>query len=47
MQLFYYRNNRQPISVKAAASFARSEMARAIREAPWQVNCLIAGYEEN
>ena len=45
MQLFYYRNGRRPISVPAAASFARSQMAEAIRKAPWNVQCLIGGVD--
>lgn len=33
------------LSVEASAQWMRTEMANALRRAPYQVNCLIAGYE--
>ena len=35
------------LSVEASAQFMRTELAQALRKGPYQVNCLIAGYEHS
>eukprot|EP00808_Paulinella_micropora_P013276 g20470.t1 len=37
---------RTPLSTKAAANYARKELAEALRRNPYQVNSLIGGYDE-
>lgn len=44
MVLYALRNDEQ-LSTPKAAAFIRSEMARALRESPYQANSLIAGYD--
>eukprot|EP00300_Choanocystis_sp_HF-7_P024203 c25611_g1_i1.p1 GENE.c25611_g1_i1~~c25611_g1_i1.p1 ORF type:complete len:228 (+),score=47.42 c25611_g1_i1:35-685(+) len=41
----YTLRNDEELSTAKAASFIRSTMAKALREAPYQANCLIAGYD--
>eukprot|EP01139_Manchomonas_bermudensis_P020089 Amastigsp_a677909_32.p2 type:complete len:223 gc:universal Amastigsp_a677909_32:708-40(-) len=44
LALYTLRNDEELTTPKAAA-YIRSEMARALRESPYQANCLIAGYD--
>ena len=40
-----FRTGHEP-DVESTAQFIRSEMAEALRKAPYQVNCLIGGYDK-
>ncbi|EGR33212.1 proteasome subunit beta, putative [Ichthyophthirius multifiliis] len=42
--LFKYRNG-TPLNTQECASFIRSELAYGIRNGPYMVNCLIAGFD--
>lgn len=42
----YALRNQQKLSTHAAAHFTRRELATALRKNPYQVNLLIAGYDE-
>ena len=42
----YTLRNGVSLSTNAAAQFTRSEMAKFLRKSPYQVNLLIAGYDE-
>ena len=44
LQLIEYRSDVEP-DVESTAQFIRSELAQALRKAPYQVNVLIAGYD--
>jgi len=44
MHLYSIRNGFK-LTTKAAANFSRGEMARFLRESPYQVNLLIGGYD--
>jgi 20S proteasome subunit beta 4 len=46
MTLYELNNDNQRLSVKAQANFCRGEMARALRKGPYQVNCVLGGYDE-
>ena len=45
LQLMEFRTGHEP-DVESTAQFIRSEMAEALRKAPYQVNCLIGGYDK-
>lgn len=45
-KLLQYTNHDSPLSLHAQANFCRSELAKAIRKGPYQVNCLLGGYDE-
>ena len=36
-----------PLSLDASANFMRTEMAKALRQAPFQVNLLYGGWDEH
>jgi len=40
-----FRTGHEP-DVESTAQYIRSEMAEALRRAPFQVNCLIGGYDK-
>ena len=44
LQLMEFRTGHEP-DVESTAQFIRSEMAQALRKAPFQVNCLIGGFD--
>ena len=44
LQLLEYRTGHEP-DVESTAQFIRSEMATALRKAPYQTNVLIGGYD--
>ncbi len=44
LDLQAYRTGHE-LSVEASAQFMRNELAQALRRAPYQVNCLIGGFE--
>ena len=44
LQLIEYRSDVEP-DVESTAQFIRSDLAQALRKAPYQVNVLIAGYD--
>jgi len=45
IKLYQFRNN-VPLSTHAAANYMRSELADALRTAPYQVNLLLAGFDQ-
>jgi len=45
VKLYQFRNN-IPLSNHAAANFIRTELADALRSAPYQVNLLLAGFDK-
>eukprot|EP00472_Partenskyella_glossopodia_P004244 CAMPEP_0197534802 /NCGR_PEP_ID=MMETSP1318-20131121/48396_1 /TAXON_ID=552666 /ORGANISM="Partenskyella glossopodia, Strain RCC365" /LENGTH=192 /DNA_ID=CAMNT_0043092199 /DNA_START=212 /DNA_END=790 /DNA_ORIENTATION=+ len=45
IQLYKYRND-LPLTTKGAANFTRNELATFLRKSPYQVNLLMAGYDE-
>lgn len=47
MTLYELNNNNERLSVKVQANFCRRELARALRKGPFQVNCLLGGYDED
>jgi 20S proteasome subunit beta 4 len=46
IQLNYFRNG-YPMSCHAVAHYTRGELAKALRENPYQVNLLIGGFDSN
>ena len=44
LQLMQFRTGFEP-NVEATAQFMRTELASALRKAPYQVNCLMGGYD--
>ena len=44
LQLMEYRTGHEP-GVESTAQYMRSEMAAALRRAPFQVNVLMGGYD--
>ena len=46
MKLMEFRTGHEP-DVESTAQWMRSEMAAALRKAPFQVNCLMGGYDLN
>jgi len=45
VKLYQFRNN-VPLSSHAAANYIRSELAEALRSAPYQVNLLLGGFDK-
>jgi 20S proteasome subunit beta 4 len=45
LDLYYYRND-LTLSTRAVANFTRKELAEALRQSPYNVNLLIAGWDE-
>mmetsp|Transcript_10758 Transcript_10758/g.12773 ORF Transcript_10758/g.12773 Transcript_10758/m.12773 type:complete len:194 (+) Transcript_10758:53-634(+) len=45
IQLYKYRND-LTLTTKGAANFTRTELATFLRKSPYQVNLLLAGYDE-
>ena len=45
LQLMEFRTGHEP-DVESTAQYIRSEMAEALRKAPFQVNCLIGGFDK-
>lgn len=46
LQLYELANDGTKLSTHAQANFARGELAKALRKGPYQVNVLMAGYDE-
>ena len=45
MQLYKYRTG-IPLNTRSAANFTRSQLAQFLRKSPYNVNLLVAGYED-
>jgi 20S proteasome subunit beta 4 len=45
LHLYYYRNDLK-LSTRAAANYTRKELAEALRSDPYNVNLLLAGFDE-
>lgn len=47
IKLYELANDGMKLSTHAQANFARRQLAQALRKGPYQVNCLIGGYDES
>lgn len=45
IQLYKLSNHNAVLSTAAQANFCRNELAQALRRGPYQVNCLLGGYD--